>query len=128
MLFNPKWKDKYEISWCSQCDTAIITCPKCHASSCNGSSCPECHEDSVAFGKLKTSVQDYLPEAEQAIYEKAMRIRSHILDTLGHGESEIDWEKLAVEGRLSEHDMLHILGWPAEKRLAIHKAFAARNQ
>lgn len=125
MLLDPKWKDKYPIIWCDLCGTAAIKCPKCNNVSCNGSSCPECHEDSVAFNKCKTTVEAYLTEEEQVIYNKALRIRSHILDTLARGDEAIDWEKLGRQGQLSTHDMQFVCGWSPEKIKEVLTAYEA---
>jgi hypothetical protein len=69
----------------------------------------------VEFSKLKTCVENYLSPAEVKVYQKAIRIHAHILDTLGRDMKEINWEELGVTGHLSEHDMIHVAGWSPEK-------------
>jgi tRNA U54 and U55 pseudouridine synthase Pus10 len=98
-----KWKDKYFVEWCDLCDTAIIICldPNCGGSSCNGHSCEKCHDDITEFDLCKTKVQDYLSKDEIRIYEKSLRIKKHILETLAKGEKEINWKKLQSNGELS---------------------------
>jgi hypothetical protein len=98
-----KWKDKYFVEWCDLCDIAIIICPEpgCGGSSCNGHSCEKCDKDITEFNSYKTKVQDYLSKDEIRIYEKCLRIKRHILETLANGEKEINWKKLQSEGQLS---------------------------
>ena len=89
------------------CDTAIIICPHCHNGSCNGGGCDICINDSDAkeFNECKTQVQNYLTEEERLVYQKALRIKHHILGTLSNGEKSIDWKKLKDEGQLSSWEI-----------------------
>ena len=101
-----KWKGKYAINWCHMCDTASIShngCPG-HGSSCNSGGCKECLDDFTEFNKLKTSVQDYITPEEAKVWEKCLRIRKHIVESLQRCEKEIVWAKLSKEGHLSQHE------------------------
>ena len=104
--FLDKWKDKYPITWCDLCDTAIIICPECHNSSCNGGGCNKCINDPDAkeFSECKTHIWNYLTEDEKIIHEKGLRIKKHILETLSRGEKHIDWKLLRERGELSQHE------------------------
>ena len=106
--FLEKWRGKYPITWCDECDVAIIICPHCHNSSCNGGGCDICINDQDAkdFMECNRKIQDYLNEADKLAYEKALRIKRHILDTLSDGEKTIDWEKKFKEGKLNEYETL----------------------
>ena len=101
-----KWKNKYDIIWCDLCETWTIQCPNknCLASSCNGTSCKECHEDILDFDKAKTNVQDYLTEQEQFIYQKSMRLRELIQKSLAMGHYKINWQALSDDGNFSSFD------------------------
>ena len=80
-IFGQKylWKNKYKLSWCNLCETAIISCPMCKESSCNGSSCSDCHTDFDDFNKnYKTCIDDYLTEKEFEIYCKAQYLKEFI--------------------------------------------------
>jgi hypothetical protein len=101
-LDTKMWKDKYELSWCDLCDVAVITCPECKNSSCNSGSCDKCKEDMKEFSSYKCKVQNYLSEDEIKVYEKSLRIKRHILNTIPLGIKEIDWKKLQSDGELSE--------------------------
>lgn len=103
-IFGEKylWKGNYKLSWCNLCETAIIACPVCKNSSCNGSGCNECHIDFEDFNKnYKTCTDDYLTEEEFKIYCKAQYLKEFILKSLGENEKQIDFNKLKSEGRLS---------------------------
>lgn len=105
--FAKKWKDKYPITWCELCETAIIICTHCHNSSCNGGGCDICINDPDAkeFNECKTHVWDYLTEEEKLIYEKGLRIKRHIIDTISRGEKSINWKKLQEDGELSQTEI-----------------------
>lgn len=94
------WKDKYKISWCDLCETAIISCPKCENCSCNCSSCEFCHEDFIEFMKVKSRTDDYFNEDESNVLKKDRKLKEHILTCLGEGYSEINWEFLHKQGQL----------------------------
>ncbi len=85
------WKNKYKISWCDSCATAIITCSICNNSSCNGSSCKECHEDSVEFSQLKTSPHHHLSKEEMVVVFKLRLLQEYIRTCLYNGKIPIDW-------------------------------------
>jgi hypothetical protein len=105
-IFGQKylWKSKYKLSWCNLCETAIIACPICKESSCNGSSCSSCHADFDDFNKnYKTCIDDYLTEKEFEIYCKSQYLKEFILQSLGENEKQIDFNNLKSEGRLSEN-------------------------
>lgn len=103
-IFNERWKEKYLITWCYLCENAIIGCEDCHGTTCNGGSCEKCRDDFAEFGLNKTAVHQYLTEEEKRIYQKCLRIKHFILDTLRVGEPEINWERLSKERRLSQFD------------------------
>ena len=75
-----KWKDKYDIDWCNHCNVAIIECPECHNSSCNGGGCSVCGEDKDhnLFYNTKNSVLDYLSEEESKVYMKCLQLQKFI--------------------------------------------------
>jgi len=122
-IFGDKWKNTYTVSWCDLCDNAIISCPICKNSSCNGSSCDKCHKDFIEFENSKTCPTQYLNKQESEIYKKGVRLQNLILKSLRRNETEIDWEKTAREGNLSEHDMKHICGWSDTKIKQINEEF-----
>jgi hypothetical protein len=101
---DSKWKNKYPVEWCSLCDTAIIGCAVCAGTTCNGHSCEFCNQDFDEFCDCKRRVSDYLTEDETAIYQKSLRIKKFILETLRDGDKEIDWNKLNENGELSQND------------------------
>jgi len=105
--FVEKWRGKYTVTWCHDCEVAIIICPHCYNSSCNGCGCEICVNDPDAkeFMECKTQVQCYLNETDKLIYEKALRIKRHILETLAKGEKQIDWKKCQEDGQLSEWEI-----------------------
>jgi hypothetical protein len=107
---EPTWKGIYELGWCEICSTAVITCGICGNSSCGSGGCNHCRRDFDQFNLQKTSVQEYLSPEESLVFEKSLRIKKHILETLGPGEEQIDWLKLAKEGRLSDEDSKMFLG------------------
>ena len=101
----PMWKEKYWLSWCDLCNTASIKCPVCEfGSSCNGGSCKECHDDFTEFHKCRTTVYEYLTEAEVKVYQKCLRVQDFIMIALERGNQTIDWRKLREEGELSKRD------------------------
>jgi len=101
-LDERKWKDKYRISWCNHCDTAIIVCPECKNTTCNGGGCDQCNEDFDDFNKnTKHSVYQYLTERERDIYFKCKDIQDLILTSLKSGKREIDFQTMAAEGYMS---------------------------
>jgi hypothetical protein len=101
---TPLWKEKYRISWCHLCKTAVIACPACKNISCNGGGCDECSETFHEFATIKTGVGEYLTEEEYKIYDKSLRIQRFILETLAQGQKEINWKKLWEDGQMSQHD------------------------
>jgi len=96
------WKAKYKITWCELCSCAIIVCPICKHGSCSGGGCDECVSDFVEFGKLKTSVTDYLTEEEIKTYWKCMELKKFILESLRENETEINFKNLQKLGKLSQ--------------------------
>lgn len=99
-----KWKDKYIVSWCNLCETAVITCPVCKLSSCSGGWCEECAKDAEEWSKTKHLLEHYLPLEEVVIYKKCQRLKKFIIESLQKSEKEIDWKKTVNDGRLSSHD------------------------
>jgi len=100
------WKGKYPVSWCHECNTVSIShvdCPK-YGSSCNGAGCESCRDDFEEFNKLQIKVEDYLTPAEAEVWQKGLRIRHHIVEGLQRGETKLDWNKLAEQGRLSDNE------------------------
>jgi hypothetical protein len=100
-FLGSKWKGVYTVEWCHLCRTAIIICPKCKNSSCNGSGCAECIEDQSEFAKTKTRVEEYLSPEEILVYQKAEKLKDFILISIQNGETEIDFKKLYEEGKFS---------------------------
>lgn len=98
-----KWKN-YELDWCEICDTAIIVCPECGATSCNATCCESCMDDMIEFNKHKTVVSDYLTEEEIVAYWKCRRLKKLIMKSLEKDEMRINWNKLLEEGELSDYD------------------------
>jgi hypothetical protein len=99
-----KWKDKYTVSWCDLCETAVITCPVCKNSSCNGSGCEECMKDADEWSKTKHLLEHYLPMNEVVIYAKCQQLKRFIVKSLKQSDREIDWSKLLEKGELSSYD------------------------
>lgn len=99
---TPVWMGKYKIKWCELCRTANIVCEKCKNSSCNGGGCSECDEAFTSFSKAKTTVEEYLTDEEILVYHKAEYLRKFILESLGRGETEIDFVRMERDGELSE--------------------------
>jgi len=79
----PFWKDKYQISWCYHCETAVIQCPACHNTSCNAGGCQECHSTFQDFHQAKVTVTNYLTDEESRIYDKALQTSAIHLGELG---------------------------------------------
>ena len=105
-IFNEgnRWKNKYRISWCHQCDTAIIACPECGNTSCNGGGCKQCHDDFEEFiHKVNHSVEKYLTDEEIDIYHKCLYLRQLIVSGLKRGEHVLDFKKLQEDGHLSKN-------------------------
>ena len=102
-LMSPKYKERYEISWCELCHVAIITCPKCKNSSCNGGGCKECLDDFDEFSKKHIRVAYYLSAEEKKIYEKCLRLKHFILETIGENDC-INFKELEKKGKLSKYD------------------------
>jgi len=99
-----QWKGKYAVTWCHLCDTAVILCPVCHNSSCNGGGCNKCVKDFAEFGKYKTSVEDYLNEKEIYSYHKGLRLQRLIVESIQRQEKELDFKALKSSGHLSQAD------------------------
>jgi hypothetical protein len=99
---TPIWKGKYKIKWCEMCRTATIVCETCKNSSCNGGGCKECDADFTYFISVKTTIEEYLTDEEIEVYHKADYLKKFILDSLGKGEREIDFNRMERDGELSE--------------------------
>lgn len=100
-----KWKNKYNVKWCNLCDCAYILCDKCKNSSCNGGGCEECEQPFNEFTKAKIKIECYLSKEEIQILHKARRIQDFIIETLSESKSEIDFQNLKENGKLSRHDI-----------------------
>lgn len=98
-----KWDGKYTISWCHQCDTAVIVCPSCGFSSCSGGGCERCKDD-FGFRDAKRHVSDYLTEDELKIYKKCLRLQKFIKLSLELGHKEIPWCEFGKQGQFSQID------------------------
>ena len=100
------WRDKYQIDWCDFCRTAVIQCPVCKNSSCNGGGCDSCSNDAdyKDFHGAKTQVENYLTKKEKRVYAKALRIKKFILESLMDGHKEIPFERYEEEGKFSQND------------------------
>ena len=109
-LCNGKWKAKsgreYVINWCYLCDCAGFSCLEkdCHGSTCNCGGCDICGPDQDEFREYKTSIYNYLTDEEMKVYEKCLRIKKHILETIPEGMKEIDFKFLDKEGKLSQNE------------------------
>lgn len=103
-MWGEKWKDLFPVSWCHQCDTAVITCPECKNSSCNGGGCAFCVEYSKEWDSVKSRVSEYLTLEHYQIYLKGLRIQKFIKEAIRMGDKEINWNKLSVQGQLSKND------------------------
>lgn len=99
-----KWKDKYFVEWCDLCDTAIIVCKDCKNSSCNGGGCNSCINDFNEFNSCKTKIHEYLSDEEIQIYEKCLRLKKHIIESLNCGEKEINWKQRLADGKFSKNE------------------------
>ena len=78
-----RWKNKYKVKWCDLCDCAILICPECKNSTCNGGGCKECHEEFSTFNKkVKSNVHSYLTDDENRVYEKCKTIQEFILESV----------------------------------------------
>lgn len=99
------WKNKYKVKWCGLCDTAVIMCPSCKNSSCNGGACDQCSDDFDAFHRSVWSrVNTYLSQKELNAYYKGLRLRELIVESIQNGEDEIDFKKFQAEGKFSQDD------------------------
>ncbi len=102
---NGLWKEKYEVVWCGLCESAIICCPVCNATSCNGTSCSVCHDDFSEFHKsVSCCAEDYCSQEEMDAYNKVRRIQSLIVSSIEMGYDKINWEHMEEQGRLCEND------------------------
>jgi len=99
-----KWKEKYTIDYCDQCETFMVSCPVCNFGSCSGGGCKECHDDTIEFHNTikKTNISDYLTEEEKLTFTKIHALKRHMWDSICLGESEIDFDKLKEDGKLSQ--------------------------
>jgi len=106
MLGGPEnyWREKYFVSWCDLCNTAVISCPECSASSCSGGGCEKCRQDFKDFGEKNTRIEDYLSDEESDIYHKCLRLQRLIMRSIKMGDNRIDFKKLDELGWLSEND------------------------
>lgn len=100
-----KWKNKYTVSWCHQCDTAIIICPECKNISCSGGGCSECIKDNADWNKVKTCISDYLTKEDFKIYQKGLRLQTFIKESIAINENQIDWQKAKNNGEFSQNDL-----------------------
>lgn len=100
-MFTKLWKDKYELDWCHHCDTAIIVCPDCKNSSCNGGGCESCLQDFITFCKLKKCPSFFLAEEEKRTAKKIDCLRRYILTCLENDKDPIDFKWLKEEGHIS---------------------------
>lgn len=96
-----RWKNKYQVTWCDLCVTAIITCPSCNNSSCNGGGCKLCDLDFDEFNRNKIRVEAYLTKEEIQVFRKAEYLKKYILQSIKKGKTEIDFKKLQADGELS---------------------------
>lgn len=98
------WKGDYPLKWCDACHAAAIVCEECDIPSCSGGGCDQCQEAFQNFHQSTIVVEAYLTEEEIKIYQKALRIRHFMMESLQQGEMVIDWKRLQREGSLSRHD------------------------
>lgn len=103
-FFNRKWRNKYPIGWCHHCNRAIIECPACHNTSCNGGGCNECHDDFSEFFPIFTCAEHYLDDNETKAYQKGLRLRRIIQDSLALEHPSINWRQMKRDGLLSQND------------------------
>jgi len=101
---NRTWKGDYPLRWCDLCNAAIIVCETCDKSSCCGGSCDQCHEAFQNFNQSQILVESYLTDEETKIYQKALRIKHFMLESLEQGELKINWKRLHHEGKFSPND------------------------
>lgn len=101
----PRYKGKYVVSWCDHCNQAIITCGKCHNTTCNGGGCKECVDDFDEFSCLNTRAENYLHPTEWDVIKKYRALKKFMIPSLGLGEKGINWSRLDVDGKLSENDI-----------------------
>lgn len=97
-----KWRGRYTLEWCAQCEHATIRCPTCGLISCSGSSCTACFADFSEFLRLKTSPVHYLSQEEQEVFTKYSLLKEYIQECLSAGLPGIDWAWLRDAGSLSE--------------------------
>jgi hypothetical protein len=98
------WKEKYKISWCDHCEVAVIVCPECANTTCNGGGCDACHDVFVEFNKGKVGVESYLTSEEAKVYRKTLRIQHFILESLARGQAVVDFQALNHAGQMSHND------------------------
>lgn len=105
-IFYPKrWKNKYKVSWCEHCETAVIVCPECKNTTCNGGGCKSCDLDFDEFiQKTFHRVENYLTADEIKTYRKVKKLQDLIVRSIKNGEEKINWEALDKSGELSEND------------------------
>lgn len=105
-IFYPQlWKDKYKVSWCNHCETAVIICPECKNTTCNGGACNSCNLDFDEFVQTtQHRVENYLNSEEIKIYRKVKKLQELIVRSIKNGEKKINWEVLDKSGELSEND------------------------
>lgn len=104
-IFGQTWTaksgKKYVVHWCELCDCAIISCKECTGTTCNSHSCDVCSSDQDEFNEYTVNVEKYLNDEEIKIYQKCLRIKRHILNTIPKNIKKIDWTELQKQGNLS---------------------------
>ena len=107
-LFNTKeWKNKYDVSWCTACESAIIECKKCLNSSCSGLNCNDCKDDFLEYNSIvKNKVESYLSEDEIKVFNKIKKLKRFIIESVRDSKTEIDW--IALDFKLKESNSLYI--------------------
>jgi hypothetical protein len=107
-IFNDKWRAKsgreYNVVWCELCDCAIISCKTCSGSTCNAHCCDKCSDDFDEFNRYQTSILYYINDEEKKTYEKCLRIKHFIRETIIEGKKEINFKELQKNRRLSWND------------------------
>lgn len=98
------WRGTFKLSWCDLCECASIICPDCKLGSCSAGSCEKCHDAFTEFLEQQITVESYLSPEEAEIYRKGIKLKQLIFDSLGRGETQIDWKVLHERGELSRHD------------------------
>lgn len=108
-LFDEKrtWRG-HRLDWCDLCDVASIKLECCGNGSCSGGGCDKCCGptegfDSTDFCRLtKPHIRSYLNDKEERVYEKILFIKKYILESLGAGFNEINWQYLHENGKLCD--------------------------